>query len=76
MLVILAVFPVATPSESFLLEEAVTEVAFLNHIHMFLASVEIGTGCGWFHHFLAVFESFVVRIVERVDVDGKSPAVL
>ena len=76
MLVILAVFPVATPSESFLLEEAVAEVAFPNHVHMFLASVEIGTGCSRFYHFLAVFESFVVRIVERVDVDGKSPAVL
>ena len=71
MLVILAVFPVASPSESLRLEEAVAEVAFPNHVHMFLAAVEIGTGCSRFYHFLAVLQSFVVRIVEGVEMKRK-----
>ena len=76
MLVILAVFPVASPSESLCLEEAVAEVALLNHINMMLAAVEVGTASGWLHHILAVFQSFVVRVIESVDVDGKSFAML
>ena len=76
MLVILAVFPITSPSESFRLEEAVAEVAFLDHINMMLAAVQIGTASGWLHHILAVFQSFVVGIIESVDVDGKSFAML
>ena len=76
VLVILAVFPVASPSESFRLEEAVAEVALLNHINMMLAAVEVGAASGWLHHILAVFQSFVVRVIESVDVDGKSFAML
>lgn len=76
VLVILAVFPVASPSESLCLEEAVAEVAFFNHVNMMLAAVEIGACRGWLHHILAVFQSFVVRVIERVDIDGKSLAVL
>lgn len=76
MLVILAVFPVASPSESLRLEEAVAEVALLNHINMMLAAVQIGAGCGRLHHILAVFQPFVVRVIERVDIDGKAFAVL
>ena len=76
MLVILAMFPITSPSESFRLEEAVAEVAFLDHINMMLAAVQIGTASGWLHHILAVFQSFVVGIIERVDVDGKSFAML
>ena len=76
VLVILTVFPVASPSESFRLEEAVAEVAFFNHINMMLAAVEIGACRGWLHHLLAVFQPFVVRVVERVDIDGKAFAVL
>lgn len=76
MLVILAVFPVASPSKSFRLEEAVAEVALLNHINMMLAAVEVGAASGWLHHILAVFQSFVVRVIESVDVDGKSFAML
>ena len=76
VLVILAVFPVASPSKSFRLEEAVAEVALLNHINMMLAAVQIGAGCGRFHHILAVFQPFVVGVIERVDIDGKSFAVL
>lgn len=55
VLVILAVFPVASPSKSFRLEEAVAEVALLNHINMMPAAVQIGACRGWLHHFLAVF---------------------
>ena len=76
MLVILAVFPVASPSKSFRLEETVAEVAFLNHVSVVLAAVQIGAGGGWLHHILAVFQPFVVRVIERVDIDGKSLAVL
>ena len=76
MLVILAVFPVASPSESLCLEEAVAEVAFFNHVNMMLAAVEIGACRGWLHHILAVFQPFVIRVIERVDIDGKSLAVL
>lgn len=76
MLVILAMFPITSPSESFRLEEAVAEVALLNHINMMLAAVEVGTASGWLHYILAVFQSFVVRVIERVDVDGKSFAML
>ena len=76
MLVILAMFPITSPSESFRLEEAVAEVALLNHINMMLAAVEVGAASGWLHHILAVFQSFVVRVIERVDVDGKSFAML
>ena len=70
MLVILAVLPVASPSESLRLEKPVAEVAFLNHINMVLAAVQIRAGGGWLYHFLAVFQPFVVRIVEGVDVYG------
>ena len=70
MLVILAVLPVASPSESLCLEEAVAEVAFFNHVNMMLAAVEIGACRGWLHYFLAVFQSFVVRVIECVDVNG------
>lgn len=70
VLVILAVLPVASPSESLRLEKPVAEVAFLNHINMILAAVQIRAGGGRFHHFLAVLQSFVVRIVECVDVYG------
>lgn len=76
MLVILAVLPVASPSESLRLEEAVAEVALLNHINMMLAAVEVGAASGWLHHFLAVFQPFVIGVIERVDVDGKSLAML
>ena len=76
VLVILAVFPVASPSKSFRLEEAVAEVALLNHINMMLAAVEVGAASGRLHHILAVFQSFVVRVIESVDVDGKSFAML
>ena len=76
VLVILAVFPVASPSESLCLEEAVAEVAFFNHVNMMLAAVEVGAGCSGFHYFLAVFQSFVVRVIECVDINGKSFAML
>lgn len=76
VLVIFAVFPVTSPSESFCLEKPVAEVAFLNHVSMILAAVQIGAGGGRFYHFLAVFQPFVVRIVEGVDVYGQSPSVL
>ena len=76
MLVILAVFPVASPSKTFCLEEAVAEVAFFNHVNMMLAAVEIGACRGWLHHILAVFQPFVIGVIERVDVDGKAFAVL
>ena len=76
MLVILAVFPVASPSKSFRLEEAVAEVALLNHINMMLAAVEVGAASDWLHHILAVFQPFVIGVIERVDIDGKSLAVL
>lgn len=55
VLVIFAVFPVTSPSESFCLEKPVAEVAFLNHVSVVLAAVQIGAGGGRFHHFLAVF---------------------
>lgn len=74
MLIVLAVLPVASPSESLFLEESVAQVAFPDHVGMVLASVEIRTGCGWFYHFLAVSQSFVVGVVEGVDVYGKSSA--
>ena len=70
VLVILAMFPITSPSESFRLEEAVAEVALLNHINMMLAAVEVGTGCSGFHYFLAVFQPFVIGVIERVDVNG------
>ena len=76
VLVILTVLPVASPSESLCLEEAVAEVAFFYHINMVLAVVQIGAASGRLHHILAVFQSFVVRVIESVDVDGKSFAVL
>ena len=76
VLVIFAVFPVTSPSESLRLEEPVAEVAFFYHINMMLAAVEVGAGSSGFHYFLAVFQPFVIRVIERVDVDGKSPAVL
>ena len=76
VLVILAVLPVASPSESLCLEEAVAEIAFFYHINMVLAAVQIGACRGWLHHILAVFQPFVVRVIERVDIDGKSFAVL
>ena len=76
MLVILAVLPVASPSESLRLEETVAEVALLDHVNMMLAAVEIGVCRGWLHHFLAVFQPFVIRVIECVDIDGKSFAVL
>ena len=76
MLVILAMFPITSPSESFRLEEAVAEVALLNHINMMLAAVEVGTASGWLHHILAVFQPFVIGVIERVDIDGKSFAML
>ena len=75
VLVILAVFPVASPSESLRLEEAVAEVAFLNHVSVVLAAVQIGAGGGRLYHFLAVLQPFVIRIVEGVDVYGQSPSV-
>ena len=76
MLVILAMFPITSPSESFRLEEAVAEVVFLDHINMMLAAVEVGACRGWLYHILAVFQPFVIGVIERVDIDGKSLAVL
>ena len=75
MLVVLAVLPLASPSESLRLEEAVAEVALLNHIGVVLGAVEVSTPCGWLYDYLAVLEYFMVRIVEGVDVDGKPLAV-
>lgn len=54
VLVVLAVFPVTTPSESLCLEKAVAEVAFLDHVGMTLVAVEIRAGGGWLHHFLSI----------------------
>ena len=76
VLVILAAFPVTSPSESLRLEEPVAEVAFLNHVSVVLAAVQIGAGGGRLYHFLAVLQPFVIRIVEGVDVYAQSPSVL
>ena len=76
VLVILAMFPVATPSETFLLEEPVAEVALLDHISMVLAAVEIRSCGSWLYHFLAILQMLMIGIVESVDVDGKSSAML
>ena len=46
VLVILAVFPVTSPSESFCPKKPVAEVAFLNHVSVVLAAVQIGAGAG------------------------------
>lgn len=76
VLVILAAFPVTSPSESFCLEKPVAEVAFLNHVSVVLVAVQIGAGGGRLYHFLAVLQPFVIRIVEGVDVYGQSSSVL
>ena len=76
MLVILAVFPVASPSEAFFFEKAIAKVALFNHINMMLAAVEVGAGCSGFHYFLTIPQSFVVRVIECVDINGKSFAML
>ena len=76
VLIVFAVLPVATPSESFFLEKAIAQVAPLNHVCVFLTAVEIGTGCGWFYYFFAISQSFVVGVVEWVDVYSHSSAVL
>ena len=76
VLVILAMLPVATPSETFLLEEPVAEVALLDHISMVLAAVEIRSCRSWLYYFLAIFQVLMIGIVKGVDVDGKSSAML
>lgn len=70
VLVILAAFPVTSPSESFCLEKPVAEVAFFYHVSVVLAAVQIGAGGGRLYYFLAVLQPFVIRIVEGVDVYG------
>ena len=70
VLVILAVFPVASPSESFFFEKAIAKVALFNHINMMLAAVEVGAGSSGFHYFLTIPQSFVVRVIEGVDING------
>ena len=76
VLVVFAVGPVASPFETFCLEEAVAEVAFLYLVVELLSAVEVGLAGGWLYHFRAVSQLFVVGVVERVDVDGGSLAVL
>ena len=76
VLIVFAVLPVATPSESFFFEKAIAQVAPLNHVCVFLTAVEIGTGCGRFYYFFAISQSFVVGVVECVDVYSHSSAVL
>ena len=76
VLIVFAVLPVATPSESFFFEESVAQVAPLNRVCVFLTAVEIRTGCGWFYYFFAISQSFVVGVVEGVDVYSHSSAVL
>ena len=76
VLVVFAVGPVASPFESFRLEESVAEVALLYLVVELLGAVEVGFAGGWLYHFRSVSQFFVVRVVERIDVDGGSLAVL
>ena len=76
MLIVLAVGPVASPFESFRLEESVAEVALLYLVVELLSAVEVGLAGGRLYHFRSVSQLFMVGVVERVDVDGCALAVL
>ena len=76
MLVILAVGPIAAPFETFCLEEAVAEVTFLYLVVELLGAVEVGFASGRFCQLHAIAQLLVVGIVECVDVDGGTFAVL
>ena len=68
MLIVFARFPVASPFESVLGEEAVQEVAATDGVGMRLRAVDVGPSGGGLHEEGAVGASLDVGVVERVDV--------
>ena len=71
MLVILGIFPVAAPAETFGAEEAVAEVVAANHVGMLARAVGIWCAALWIDESAAVSLADI-RIVERVDVNRQS----
>ena len=74
MLIVFAVFPVASPTESMLLEQPYCEVVAVQfHWYVLALSTIVGIfpgGCRLYP------VAFYVRIVEGIDVDGESETML
>ena len=72
MLIVFTCGPVAAPFESGLGEEAKAEVVMINLVGEIPVAVTIDFGCGGLNEECAIIALFIVRVVERVDVDGQS----
>ena len=76
MLVVFHCPPRTAPSKAILNEQLIAEVAFVDLVLEVLLAVAIGFGCGWLYHLLSVLASPDIRVIERINVNGKSPGVI
>ena len=72
MLVILAGGPVTAPVEAGLGEEAEAEVVMVYLVGEVLSAVAILHGRGGLDEERAIVAYLIIRIIERVDVDGRT----
>ena len=76
MLVILAGGPVTAPVEAGLGEEAEAEVVMVYLVGEVPIAIAIGLGGGGLDEERAIVAYLIIRIIERVDVDGQSAGML
>ena len=76
MLVILAGGPVTAPVEAGLGEEAEAEVVMVYLVGEVPIAITIGLGGGGLDEERAIVAYLIIRIIERVDVDGQSAGML
>ena len=72
MLVVLAGGPVTAPVEAGLGEEAEAEVVVVYLVGEIPVTVAIGLGGGGLDEERAIVAYLIIRIIERVDVDGRT----
>ena len=76
MLVVFHCPPRTAPSKTILKEQLIAEVAFVDLVLEVLLAVAIRFGCGWLHHLLSVLASPDIRVIERIDINGKSSGMI
>ena len=76
MLVVLAASPRASPAKTMFDKLLIAEVGLRYSVSERFAAIGVWYGLGWIDYHFAVCVSLDMRVVERVDVNGKSLAML
>ena len=76
MLIIFASFPGSTPHKTVAYELAITKIGGVDFVSKLFAAVGIRTGCCRTDMKYTIFAVPNIGVVERIDVDGTSLAVV